>query len=625
MTPWGRYKFLRTSMGLSCSGDEYNRRADVAFATVSNTVRVVDDLLCFDRTFLEHVMGVCEVLQAACDAGITFSKEKFRFARDRLLWVGYEIKHGGITIEEAKLKALSQFSRQTNISELRSFMGLVEQLAGFSTEVAAAKEPLRPLLSTRNSYVWTPDHDRAFAAVKLALTSPPVVVHFEPDHPSRRLAQERNGVRATAATRRRLASSGCQFPMVLRCRVTICLRGAGADCSRMSDPEVPLIPIRSTQLHPDDNPKIQRLKERLSPYSFTTVWRKGKEHAIPDALSRAPVNDPAPEDERVGADLNSSVRNVVIQSIAAICNSEDESAPPAHLSDALLADLRSTAAGDADYTALAAAVEPGFGTDRARMSNYIRQFWSIRHQLSTEDGLVLFGSRIVVPASSGQNDGPSRRYMAGNIERRHDARRTLLQVPGEAAEPVPGEAAEPVPGEAAEPVPGEAAEPVPGEAAEPVPGEAAEPVPGEAAEPVPGEAAEPVPGATDHGNLHVLVYADRLSGWPVVHQWRRDPTAREVVQAVVHKFVELGVPMRFRSDNGPQFDAGVFQETLKRWGVAWGNSTPHYPQSNGHAEAAVKAMKELVAKTGGDLSSEDFLAGLLEFLNTPHESGASPA
>ena len=130
-----------------------------------------------------------------------------------------------------------------------------------------------------------------------------------------------------------------------------------------------------------------------------------------------------------------------------------------------------------------------------------------------------------------------------------------------------------------------------------------------------------------HGTLHVLVYADRLSGWPVVHQWRRDPTAREVVQAVVHNFVELGVPMRFRSDNGPQFDAKIFQDTLNRWGVAWGNSTPHYHQSNGHAEAAVKAVKELVAKTApsGDLSSEDFLAGLLEFRNTPHECGLSPA
>jgi hypothetical protein len=127
--------------------------------------------------------------------------------------------------------------------------------------------------------------------------------------------------------------------------------------------------------------------------------------------------------------------------------------------------------------------------------------------------------------------------------------------------------------------------------------------------------------------LHVLVYADRLLGWPVVHQWRRYPTAREVTQDILCNFVELGVPRRFRSDNGPQFDANSFQEALRRWGGVWGNSTPHYHQINGHEEAAVKAVKELVAKVvpSGDLSSESFLATLLEFRNTPHECGLSPA
>lgn len=96
------------------------------------------------------------------------------------------------------------------------------------------------------------------------------------------------------------------------------------------------------------------------------------------------------------------------------------------------------------------------------------------------------------------------------------------------------------------------------------------------------------------GQLHVLVYADRLSGWPVIHRWRHDPSAREVVQAVIENFVDLGVPVRLRSDGGPQFDSAVFQSALKRWGVLWSNSTPYYPQSNGHAEAAVSAMKELV-------------------------------
>lgn len=84
MTTWGRYQFLHASMGPSCSGDEYNRRADAAFAAVLNTVRAADDLLRFDRSFPAHLAGVCVVLQAARGAGITFSKEKFRFARDRL-------------------------------------------------------------------------------------------------------------------------------------------------------------------------------------------------------------------------------------------------------------------------------------------------------------------------------------------------------------------------------------------------------------------------------------------------------------------------------------------------------------------------------------------------------------
>ncbi len=46
--------------------------------------------------------------------------------------------------------------------------------------MAAAKALFRPLLSTRNPYVWNADHDQALEAVKVALTSPPVIVHFDP-------------------------------------------------------------------------------------------------------------------------------------------------------------------------------------------------------------------------------------------------------------------------------------------------------------------------------------------------------------------------------------------------------------------------------------------------------------
>lgn len=116
MTPWGHYKFIMAFMG--CSGDEYSRRADVAFGSLSNTVLVVDDLLWFVHTFPVHVAGVCAILQTARTASIPFSRGNFRFVRSRLSWVGYNVQHGGFTIKERKLKALSEFHQPNNFDRL---------------------------------------------------------------------------------------------------------------------------------------------------------------------------------------------------------------------------------------------------------------------------------------------------------------------------------------------------------------------------------------------------------------------------------------------------------------------------------------------------------------------------
>lgn len=74
-------------MGLSCSCEEYNRRADAAFSSLANMVRVVDEFLHFDRDFSQHVLGVCAVLHAARTAGVTSSPDKFHYAESKLLWV----------------------------------------------------------------------------------------------------------------------------------------------------------------------------------------------------------------------------------------------------------------------------------------------------------------------------------------------------------------------------------------------------------------------------------------------------------------------------------------------------------------------------------------------------------
>jgi hypothetical protein len=133
-----------------------------------------------------------------------------------------------------------------------------------------------------------------------------------------------------------------------------------------------------------------------------------------------------------------------------------------------------------------------------------------------------------------------------------------------------------------------------------------------------------------HGGHHFLAYADRLSGWTTVTVWRKDPTSPNLIKTIVRKFVNLCVPVKFLSDGGTQFERVSLREYhsfLQCWGVSFVPSTPHYPQSNGLAESAVKSMKKLVIWTvpNGDLDNEVFLQALVEWRNTPRHHGASLA
>jgi hypothetical protein len=119
-----------------------------------------------------------------------------------------------------------------------------------------------------------------------------------------------------------------------------------------------LVPILNNYtLDAVENPKLQRLKERLSPYVFTTMWRKGREHAIPDALSRAPVNDPAPDDEAANSDVKTCSQRTIINRIAHISAESgrdtcitDAADVHTHLPDPLVEEIRAVAATDGDYT-----------------------------------------------------------------------------------------------------------------------------------------------------------------------------------------------------------------------------------------------------------------------------------
>ena len=126
------------------------------------------------------------------------------------------------------------------------------------------------------------------------------------------------------------------------------------------------------------------------------------------------------------------------------------------------------------------------------------------------------------------------------------------------------------------------------------------------------------------GKKVYMIYADGLSGYPLVNVWTKDPTTNQVVRQLQQYFSLFGKPLKFKSDGGAQFDSKQMREFLDEYYIQHGQSSPYNPQSNGHAERNVGILKQLIIKTDNDIRSKGYLDGISQLRNTLREDGFSP-
>ena len=125
---------------------------DAAIDDLDNQKKFVDDILLYAKDFKEHVAKGKKLLQRFRDHGVSVSKSKFNVAKPEAKYVGYIVNADRVKIDPTKLKAISNFPAPTNLTELRSFMGLVNQMSGHSKELSQAAQPLQPLIKKKNTF-----------------------------------------------------------------------------------------------------------------------------------------------------------------------------------------------------------------------------------------------------------------------------------------------------------------------------------------------------------------------------------------------------------------------------------------------------------------------------------------
>ena len=121
---------------------------------------------------------------------------------------------------------------------------------------------------------------------------------------------------------------------------------------------------------------------------------------------------------------------------------------------------------------------------------------------------------------------------------------------------------------------------------------------------------------------------DCYSDWPIIAPLDKDTTATRITTVCTEIFSQTAVPDIVWTDGGPRFTSKVFQDFYTNGVEINRKSIPYYPQSNGKAEATVKAMKKILqaAWTGCFLDNTVLCGSLMQYRNTPSaKDGLSPA
>ena len=155
-----------------------------AFTGLTGFRCIVDDIIIYDCDEQQHAAHVQQFLQRCAEKHIALNLDKCKFNQSKVTFAGFTLSAQGYQINQSITDAISQFPTPKNRTDLLSFFGLVNQLSSNTSAIAPLLAPLHPLLSTKNEFLWSPNHEQALHTIKETLTTAPVLSYFDASKPT---------------------------------------------------------------------------------------------------------------------------------------------------------------------------------------------------------------------------------------------------------------------------------------------------------------------------------------------------------------------------------------------------------------------------------------------------------
>ncbi|CAI7885731.1 unnamed protein product [Closterium sp. NIES-54] len=135
----------------------------------------LDNILIYSPDRAQHLQDIEEVFKILSENRLLTKASKCEFLQDTLEFLGHIISAEGVEIDPKKIATIQAGHAPTNLTELKSFLGIVNYVRRFFLDMAKLTAPLTDLLRKGVEYTWGEKEQAAFSALKQILCSPPVL------------------------------------------------------------------------------------------------------------------------------------------------------------------------------------------------------------------------------------------------------------------------------------------------------------------------------------------------------------------------------------------------------------------------------------------------------------------
>jgi hypothetical protein len=122
----------------------------------------LDDILIFSKSREEHIEHVKRVLDVLRKEQLFLKLSKCEFGKTSLIYLGHIVGGGELKIDPSKVKVILEWSRPSNVTEVRSFLGAAQYWRKFIANFLSIAAPLHAVTSVKQGFQWGGKQQQAF-------------------------------------------------------------------------------------------------------------------------------------------------------------------------------------------------------------------------------------------------------------------------------------------------------------------------------------------------------------------------------------------------------------------------------------------------------------------------------